>query len=159
MSPRIPAILALAFAAVLAAPSHAQLFGQGAVPDVSEHSRGARIDVDRLAVKGKVTIVDFYSRSCLPCMKKKPKLERLARAHPNIVVRFVDVDPPGETSGWDSPVMRQYLDQRDALGNVMNGLPWIRLYDDTGKLKYSGEQATAIVDKLIADVLGPEPRS
>lgn len=41
---------------------------------------------------GKVTVVDFWATWCGPCLQAMPRLDALARAHPDIVVLAINID-------------------------------------------------------------------
>lgn len=52
---------------------------------------------------GKITIVDFWATWCQPCIKALPKLEQLARAHPEIEVITINLDDAAEARAlWDA---------------------------------------------------------
>jgi thiol-disulfide isomerase/thioredoxin len=41
---------------------------------------------------GKVHVIDFWATWCGPCLKAMPKLDALARAHPELVVLAINID-------------------------------------------------------------------
>lgn len=43
---------------------------------------------------GKVTVLDFWATWCGPCLASMPKLEKLARSHPDINVLAINTDDP-----------------------------------------------------------------
>jgi thiol-disulfide isomerase/thioredoxin len=45
---------------------------------------------------GKVTIVDFWATWCGPCLRALPKLDALARRHPEVVVLAINIDDANE---------------------------------------------------------------
>jgi len=52
---------------------------------------------DRLtlaATRGKVTVLDFWATWCNPCLASMPRLEQLARAHPDVEVLTINLDDP-----------------------------------------------------------------
>jgi len=79
---------------------------------------GAQVDIRTLMPPGKVTIVDFYADWCGPCRAISPKLEKLAREDPDVVLRKVDIVK------WGTPVTRQYS---------ISSVPNIRVYDRSKK--------------------------
>jgi thiol-disulfide isomerase/thioredoxin len=44
------------------------------------------------ATRGKVTVLDFWATWCRPCLAAMPKLEKLARAHPDVAVITINLD-------------------------------------------------------------------
>nr|MDQ3370349.1 TlpA family protein disulfide reductase [Myxococcota bacterium] len=52
---------------------------------------------------GKITVIDFWATWCQPCIKALPKLERLAREHPDIDVVTINLDDaPAARALWDA---------------------------------------------------------
>ena len=86
-------------------------------------------------VPGKITIVDFYSEYCPPCMRIAPALEKLAASRSDLVVRKLDINRPGVRGiDWSSPLAQQY---------GLNSIPHFKIYDTQGQLLAEGEAATA----------------
>jgi thiol-disulfide isomerase/thioredoxin len=46
--------------------------------------------------RGKVVVLDFWATWCNPCLRAMPRLDALARAHPDIAVLAINIDDPGE---------------------------------------------------------------
>lgn len=46
--------------------------------------------------RGKIVVLDFWATWCNPCLRAMPRLEQLARTHPDIVVLAINIDDPGE---------------------------------------------------------------
>jgi len=52
---------------------------------------------DRLTLadtRGKITVLDFWATWCGPCLASMPRLEKLARAHPEVAVVTINLDDP-----------------------------------------------------------------
>src|SRR6185369_8347344 len=52
---------------------------------------------DRLTLadtRGKVTVLDFWATWCNPCLAAMPRLEQLARSHPDVAVLTINLDDP-----------------------------------------------------------------
>jgi thiol-disulfide isomerase/thioredoxin len=56
--------------------------------------------------RGKIVVLDFWATWCNPCLRAMPRLEQLARAHPDIVVLAINIDDPGEA--WTLFEERKY---------------------------------------------------
>jgi len=56
--------------------------------------------------RGKVVVLDFWATWCGPCLKAMPKLEAIARAHPDVVVVAINIDDPAEA--WSLFAERNY---------------------------------------------------
>jgi thiol-disulfide isomerase/thioredoxin len=98
--------LALPFALVLTACG-------AALPPTDPHAalglrvaeeRGWRLETDRVGewvpvpAPGMVTVVDFWSSTCAPCLASIPELERLWRASDKTRVRFIGVSVDEEAA-------------------------------------------------------------
>lgn len=113
--------------------------GEGPFPvevpltEVPEITRGNPVDLREYVVKGKTTIIEFFSPFCGPCKKIKPVVEAIARERDDVVARLVNINRPGAW-GIDggSPVARQY--------GVM-GVPYFMVFGPDGELRSRGNQA------------------
>lgn len=80
---------------------------------------GASIDLQRVLVAGKVTVLDFYADWCGPCRKVAPHLEALARDDKEVRLHKVDI------VRWGTDVTKQFS---------IRSIPHIRVYDRSGKM-------------------------
>jgi len=98
---------------------------------------GDKVNLADYIVKGKTTIVDFFSEFCGPCRAIGPKLEALAKGRDDIYVVKVDINRPG-TQGidWQSPAARQF---------GLQSIPNFKVYGPDGKLQAEGDQAYGMV--------------
>ncbi|MDP6629783.1 MAG: thioredoxin family protein [Kiritimatiellia bacterium] len=78
---------------------------------------GQRIDLKKIIVPGKITVVDFYADWCGPCKRMGPQLEQLARSDPDVVLCKVDI------VNWNKPVVKQF---------GIRSIPNVRVYDRNG---------------------------
>lgn len=95
---------------------------------------GQRIDITKYVVKGKITIFDFYSEYCGPCMAVAPRLERLVQTRDDIVVRKININRPSVRGiDWDSPVVKQH--------NI-KFVPYFKIYNERGNTWLEGKSAS-----------------
>ncbi len=106
---------------------------------------GAAIDL--VPVPGKLTIFEFGASWCEPCKTLEPVLVELAKKHPDVAVRRIDV------VDWDSPVVARYLTPRAF------DLPHVKVFDASGKLVFERSSSPGKLGALIEDVRAlVEPR-
>lgn len=101
--------------------------------DIRIISRGEPINLRDHLVPGKYTLFDYYADWCPPCQELAPRLEELARRHPNLAVRKIDI------VDWDHPVAEQ---------QGVRDLPYLRLYDPGGRLIQEGEATLDDLERL-----------
>lgn len=103
---------------------------------------GAELAVEDYLVRGRTTIVDFYSDYCPPCRKLSPLLAQLAKKRPDVAVVKLDINRKGvEGIDWGSPLARQY---------ELSSIPYFRIYDGEGNLLKDGQAATMEIVALLA---------
>jgi len=55
------------------------------------------------ALRGRVVVLDFWATWCGPCLKAMPKLDTLARNHPDVTVVAINLDDPALARAlWDA---------------------------------------------------------
>ena len=134
MKKTILILLALGLPAAAAAMRAAE---KGAAPAVISH--GAEITLADNLVAGKVTIFDFFSKDCPPCMRLSPALEKLHARRDGIAVVEIDIDRAGPG------IKRPDLASPVALQFNLKALPRIEIYGADGKLLAGGGLAMDIV--------------
>jgi len=109
-----------------------QSAGQGSAPDgdIRVVSKGEPLNLREYLVRGKYTLFDYYADWCPPCRQLSPRLEQLARQHPNLALRKIDI------VSWSHPVAAQ---------QGVTDLPYLRLFDPEGRLVAEGD---AVLDSL-----------
>jgi thiol-disulfide isomerase/thioredoxin len=139
---RIPAtltVLAAGFCLIcgLIGPSYG-----GAVPEVNAGRGGQPIELKQLPVRGKITVVDFFSPYCPPCLRLAPLLEQLAQKRSDLVIKKVNIQRP-EVSGridWQSPLAQQFQ---------LHSIPHLMIFNQRGRLEAQGPEAMKqVVDWL-----------
>ncbi|HEX5061869.1 MAG TPA: TlpA disulfide reductase family protein [Kofleriaceae bacterium] len=76
-----------------------------ALPTITaEHQLGPPFTLD--SARGHVVVLDFWATWCGPCLRAMPKLDALARAHPDVVVVAINIDDPAQA--WSIFAERKY---------------------------------------------------
>ena len=94
--------------------------------DIASASEGPEIELAKVLVPGKVTLLDYWASWCAPCHLLDARLQRLARAQPKLAVRRVNV------AKFDNPVGKQAVREFG-----IRAIPYVRVYD--GKGRFMGE--------------------
>ncbi len=106
-------------------------------PDILVVGRGQRVDIEEHLAEGKTTIVDFYSKYCVPCLALSQLLGELAAKRPDIRVVKVDINRPGvEGIDWGSPTAQQF---------AIHSLPYFKIFDAQRQLSTEGEEALNLI--------------
>lgn len=107
-----------------------------AVQEANADRAGQTLDLATLPVKGKITVVDFYSPYCPPCMAIGPLLEQLSQKRPELAIQKVNIQRPEKSGGidWQSPLAQQM-----GFGSI--GIPYFLIFDKHGKMVAKGKEA------------------
>jgi thioredoxin 1 len=98
----------------------------------ADHS-GETLEVKSLPVKGKTTLIDFYSPFCPPCVRLAPVMKKLAAKRSDLAIKKVNINRPGiQGIDWQSPLAQQYGIRR---------VPYFMIFSPTGKLVAEGKDA------------------
>ncbi len=104
-------------------------------------SYGEEVNLADHVVAGKITIFDFYSEYCPPCLMISPKLEELAGRRDDIAVVKVDINRPGMRGiDWQSPVARQHS---------LRSIPHFIIYGTNGQVMVEGREAYQRVNEWL----------
>ena len=126
-------LLALTFAAA----------AQTGLKTVNSGREGQPFTISDYLARGKMTVVEFSSRSCPKCRALEEKLSALAAANTKIAISRLEIDRPGSTGiDWQSPQARQYN---------LTSVPHFKVCDASGKLLAEGEPARKLVIKLLTE--------
>ena len=137
-----PSLVLAAFLslAVLASGAGA---GAGEIADANAGRTGQTLSVKSLLVKGKTTLVDFYSPYCPPCVRLAPLMAHLAEKRSDLAIikvninrmEFVGID-------WSSPLAQQYQ---------IRSVPYFMIFSPQGKLLAQGREASGTVQRWLQD--------
>jgi thiol-disulfide isomerase/thioredoxin len=102
---------------------------------VSKKGSG-KLDIEKVLVPGKITLVDFYADWCGPCRRLGPLLEDMAKHDPDVYLCKVNI------KDWESPVAKQFS---------LRGIPHVRVFGRDGRQVGQGtsglEQIKALVEE------------
>jgi thioredoxin 1 len=137
----------LAFSPLLAAFLVLAVFssgaGAGTLLDANPNNPGQTLDVKSLLVKGKTTLIDFYSPFCPPCVRLAPLMAKLAKKRPDLAIKKVNINRPGINGiDWRSPLAQQYQIRR---------VPFFMIFNPQGQLVAQGRDATGKVSDWLQE--------
>ncbi len=104
--------------------------------DISSASDGEKIEVAKIVVPGKVTVLDYWAEWCSPCHLVDIRLQHLVQSNPNLAVRRVNIGK------WDNAAAAQATSEFRA-----EALPYVRVYDAGGK--FVGDATGGAWDKIL----------
>jgi cytochrome c biogenesis protein CcmG/thiol:disulfide interchange protein DsbE len=126
-------------------------------------------DVVKFPQKGRVTVVDFWSTACEPCVKMMPAIEALyqERRDQGLVIVGVAIDDnPGKVEGRLKKLGVTYPNLLDDAASSMRGayqvdeLPQTFIFDKVGKLrvvtKGGEEDDVAVIRSAVEALLAEE---
>jgi thiol-disulfide isomerase/thioredoxin len=114
---------------------------RGGRADYQELSHGQAVDLDSLACPGKITIVDFSSDYCAPCVQLAMYLIKISKNYPQrYAIRRVNINRPGVVGiDWQSPVSREFH---------LESIPRLVIYDNKVKVAEGAAARQWIVDDV-----------
>jgi len=121
----------------------------GAVEAGNAGQEGETLEVKSLPVRGKTTLIDFYSPFCPPCVRLAPIMERLAARRSDLAIKKVNINRPGiQGIDWQSPLAKQY---------GIRQVPYFMIFSPRGKLVAKGGNAVQQVKRWLqeAELLKP----
>ena len=115
----------------------------GAVVAANDGHGGETLEVKSLPVKGKTTLIDFYSPFCPPCMRLAPVMKKLAVRRADLAIKKVNINRAGiQGIDWQSPLAQQYGIRR---------VPYFMIFSPTGKLVAQGKDAVDQVRRWLQE--------
>ena len=96
-------------------------------------THGEEVTLETATFPGKVTIFDFYSDGCPPCVMLKPILHAMVEKEPGLALHVIDINRKGQQGiDWASPVARQHK---------LAGIPYLVIFDGDGTEIARGDTA------------------
>ena len=114
--------------------------------DIASASEGDKIDVSKVLVPGKVTILDYWAEWCSPCHLLEIRLQHLLAGNPKLAVRRINIGK------WDNAAARQATSDFRP-----EALPYVRVYDGRGK--FVGAETGGTWDRVLKLVDKAQGRS
>jgi thiol-disulfide isomerase/thioredoxin len=115
----------------------------GSVVAANAGHDGETLEAKSLPVKGKTTLIDFYSPFCPPCMRLAPVMEKLATKRRDLAIKKVNINRPGiQGIDWHSPLAQQY---------GIRMVPYFMIFSPTGKLVAEGKGAVDQVGRWLQE--------
>lgn len=109
----------------------------GTLLDANPNDPGQTLDIKSLLVKGKTTVIDFYSPYCPPCVRLAPLMAKLAKKRPDLAIKKVNINRPGINGiDWRSPLAQQHQIHR---------VPFFMIFNPQGQLVAQGREAIETV--------------
>ena len=129
LSPVLAALLALALISSMA--------WAGTHDDANSDNPGQTLEINSLVVKGKTTVIDFYSPFCHPCVRLAPLMAKLAEKRPDLAIKKVNINRPGVNGiDWRSPLAQQHQ---------IRQVPFFMIFNPQGQPVAQGREAVETV--------------
>ena len=109
-------------------------------PKVQIISTGEEFTYKDHLSKGEYTLFDFGAPWCGPCYKTADKLKKILLQRNDLTIRVIDLHAPVQKA-FDLPVAKQHL-------AFAAGIPWLVLFDKTGKKRYEGPLLDEAMEKM-----------
>ena len=116
---------------------------QAGLEEANLGSGGQPLDVKSLVTSGRITVIEFFSPACPPCLRLAPLMERLAAARRDLAVKKLDINRPGVRGiDWQSPLAQQYQ---------IRSVPYFMIFNSRRKLTATGREAAQQVEEWLRE--------
>jgi thiol-disulfide isomerase/thioredoxin len=131
-------VLALTFTLRLSGSAWA-----GEVQEANAGRCGENLDCKSLLVPGQVTVIEFYSPFCPPCIRIAPLMEQLSQSRPDLTIKKININRPEVTGiDWRSPLAQQYK---------LRSVPYFTIFNPQGKLVAEGNPALEQIERWLRE--------
>ena len=90
--------------------------------DIVSYDGATKVDLKKIPVPGKITVLDYWAEWCSPCHFLEKRLQHVMNAKPGMALRRVNVGK------WNNAAARQATSEFR-----LEALPYVRVYDARGK--------------------------
>jgi copper chaperone CopZ/thiol-disulfide isomerase/thioredoxin len=90
--------------------------------DIVSYDGVTKVDLKKVPVPGKITVLDYWAEWCSPCHFLEKRLQHVMNANAGMALRRVNVGK------WDNAAARQATSEFR-----LEALPYVRVYDRNGK--------------------------
>jgi copper chaperone CopZ len=90
--------------------------------DIVSYDGATKVDLKKVPVPGRITVLDYWAEWCSPCHFLEKRLQHVMNANPGMALRRVNVGK------WDNAAARQATSEFR-----LEALPYVRVYDARGK--------------------------
>ena len=104
--------------------------------DIVSYDGATKVDLKRIPVPGKITVLDYWAEWCSPCHFLEKRLQHVLNSNPGMALRRVNVGK------WDNAAARQATSEFR-----LEALPYVRVYDRNGK--FAGDVTGGSWDELL----------
>ena len=124
---------------ILALPASSQ----AGLEEANFGSGGESLDIQSLVTSGRITVIEFSSPACPPCVRLAPLMERLAAARRDLAIKRLDINRPGVRGiDWQSPLAQQYQ---------IRSVPYFMIFNSRKKLTATGRDAAQQMEQWLRD--------
>lgn len=104
---------------------------------------GETLEFKSLLVPGQVTVIEFYSPFCPPCIRIAPLMEQLSQSRPELTIKKININRPEVTGiDWRSPLAQQYK---------LRSVPYFTIFNPQGKLIAEGNAALEQIERWLRE--------
>jgi copper chaperone CopZ/thiol-disulfide isomerase/thioredoxin len=105
--------------------------------DIVSYDGATKVDLKKIPVPGKITVLDYWAEWCSPCHFLEKRLQHVLNSNPTgMALRRVNVGK------WDNAAARQATSEFR-----LEALPYVRVYDRNGK--FAGDVTGGSWDELL----------
>ncbi len=117
--------------------------GGAAVEEANAGRGGEEMDLRGLLSQDRITVIEFSSPFCPPCMRIAPLMERLSASRRDLAIRKLNINrPQAQGIDWHSPLARQHH---------IRSVPYFMIFGPGGRLQAEGQAAAQQVERWLLE--------